>query len=73
VLVRPPEGGVTIPSVVLLKQVRSIDKRRDKRRLVRRLGVLTPATMQRVDRAMLINLGLVGIYIAVLIYPHVLE
>lgn len=69
VLVRPPEGGVTIPSVVLLKQIRSIDKRR----LVRRLGVLTPATMQRVDRAMLINLGLVGIYIAVLIYPHVLE
>jgi mRNA interferase MazF len=69
VLIQPPEGGVTIPSVVLLKQIRSIDKRR----LVRRLGVLTPATMQRVDRAMLISLGLVGIEIAVLIYPHVLE
>jgi mRNA interferase MazF len=57
VLIQPPEGGVTIPSVVLLNQIRSIDKRR----LVRRLGVLTPATMQRVDQAMLISLGLVGI------------
>jgi mRNA interferase MazF len=56
VLIQLPEGGVTIPSVVLLNQIRSIDKRR----LVRRLGVLTPATMQRVDRAMLISLGLVG-------------
>ena len=57
VLIQPPEGGVTMPSVVLLNQIRSIDKRR----LVRRLGVPTPATMQRVDRAMLISLGLVGI------------
>jgi mRNA interferase MazF len=57
VLIQPPEGGVTIPSVVLLNQIRSIDKRR----LVRRLGILTPATMHRVDRAMLISLGLVGI------------
>jgi mRNA interferase MazF len=57
VLMQPPEGGVTIPSVVLLNQIRSIDKRR----LVRRLGILTPATMARVDRALLISLGLVGI------------
>ncbi len=57
VLIQPPEGGLTIPSVVLLNQIRSIDKRR----LVRRLGTLTPATMERVDRAILISLGLVGI------------
>jgi len=57
VLIQPPEGGLTLPSVVLLNQIRSIDKRR----LVRRLGTLTPATMERVDRAILISLGLVGI------------
>jgi mRNA interferase MazF len=57
VLVRPPEGGLTIDSVVLLNQVRSVDKRR----LVRRLGVLTPATMERVDRALQISFGLVRI------------
>jgi mRNA interferase MazF len=57
VLIQPPEGGLTITSVVLLNQLRSIDKRR----LIRRLGVLTPATMARVDRAILISLGLVGI------------
>jgi mRNA interferase MazF len=57
VLIQPPEGGLTIPSVVLLNQVRSVDKRR----LVRRLETLTPTTMERVDRAILISLGLMGI------------
>jgi mRNA interferase MazF len=57
VLIQPPEGGLSIPSVVLLNQIRSVDKRR----LVRRLGVLTPATMERVDRAVLISLELVDI------------
>jgi mRNA interferase MazF len=57
VLIQPPEGGLSIPSVVLINQIRSVDKRR----LVRRLGVLTPATMERVDRAVLISLGLVDI------------
>jgi mRNA interferase MazF len=42
VLIQPPEGGLSLPSVVLLNQIRSIDKRR----LVRRLGVLTPATTE---------------------------
>ena len=54
---QPPEGGLPIPSVMLLNQVRSMDKRR----LIRRLGVLTPATMERVERALLISLGLVEI------------
>jgi mRNA interferase MazF len=57
VLIQPPEGGLIIASVVLLNQIRSVDKRR----LVRRLGVLAPATMERVDRAILISLGLVEI------------
>src|SRR5437763_1232695 len=41
----PPEGGLANPSVVLLNQVHSIDRRR----LVKRLGgTLTPKTMQQV-------------------------
>jgi mRNA interferase MazF len=57
IFVQPPEGGLSIPSVVLLNQIRSIDKRR----LVRRLGVLAPTTMERVNRAILISLGVVEI------------
>lgn len=36
VLIRPPEGGLQVASVVLLNQIRSIDKRR----LIRRLGIV---------------------------------
>jgi mRNA interferase MazF len=57
VLIQPPEGGLTLSSVVLHNQVRSVDKRR----LIRRLGMLTPATIGRVDRAILISLGVVEI------------
>jgi mRNA interferase MazF len=57
IFIQPPEGGLSIPSVVLLNQIRSIDKRR----LVRRLGVLAPTTMERVNRAILISLGVVEI------------
>jgi mRNA interferase MazF len=55
--IQPPEGGLTIPSVVLLNQIRSIDKRR----LVRRLGMVTPTTMERVTRALQISFGMVEI------------
>ena len=57
VLIRSPEGGLTVDSVVLLNQVRSVDKRR----LMRRLGALTPITMERVTRALQISLGMVEI------------
>src|SRR5262245_60370991 len=57
IFIQPPEGGLSIPSVVLLNQIRSIDKRR----LVRRLGVLAPTTIERVNRAILISLGVVEI------------
>lgn len=57
VLVRVPEGGLTADSVVLLNQIRSIDKGR----LVRRLGVLKTETMREIDRALLLSLGLVEI------------
>ena len=55
--VRAPEGGLQAASVVLLNQIRSIDKQR----LVRRLGKLAPDTMARVDRAVLLSLGVARI------------
>jgi mRNA interferase MazF len=55
VRVRAPEGGLTTDSVVLLNQIRSVDRRR----LVRRLGALKSQTIREVDRALLVSLGLV--------------
>jgi len=53
----PPGGSLSVPSVVLLNQVRTIDKRR----LVKRLGRLRPDTMKLVDRALQVSLGLAGL------------
>ncbi len=55
VLVKTPEGGLTVDSVVLLNQIRSIDEQQ----LIRRLGKLTSDTMRKVDRALILSLGLV--------------
>lgn len=55
VLIKAPEGGVEKPSIVLLNQIRTIDKTR----LVSRIGAFTGGTMNAVDRAVLISLGLV--------------
>ena len=55
VLVMSPEGGLTKNSVVVLNQIRSVDRTR----LVRRMGRLSAATMARVDRALAISVGLV--------------
>lgn len=57
VLVNAPEGGLATDSVVLLNQIRSIDKGR----LIKRLGTVQPETMTRVDRAIMISLGLVDV------------
>jgi len=54
VFIKAKEGGLTVDSVVLLNQIRSIDKAR----LVKRLGRLDLETMVQVDRAMQISLGL---------------
>lgn len=54
VLIEPPEGGLSVDSVVLLNQVRSIDRRR----LPKRLGLVGPATMERVERALQISFAL---------------
>ncbi|NER36973.1 MAG: type II toxin-antitoxin system PemK/MazF family toxin [Oscillatoria sp. SIO1A7] len=53
VLVLAGEGGLQYDSVVLLNQIRSIDRQR----LMKRLGLLNPETMERVTRAVSISLG----------------
>lgn len=50
-------GGLSVDSVVVLNQIRSIDKRR----LVRRLGAIHGSTMERLERSLQISLGLVSV------------
>ena len=57
VLVKAPEGGLDVDSVVRLDQIRSVDKRR----LSRRLGALRPATMRQVHHAIVLSLGLIDL------------
>lgn len=45
--------GLTKDSVILLEQIRTLDKRR----LKERIGALDPAIMRRVDAALKISLG----------------
>ena len=52
VLIKSPEGGLTAESVVLLNQLRTIDKVR----LVKRLDTLKTATMEEMKKALLISL-----------------
>jgi len=55
--IRAPEAGLDADSVVLLNQIRSIDRRR----LVRRVGRASRDTMRRIDRALVLSLGLVDL------------
>ena len=57
VLIEPPEGGLVEASVVLLNQIRTVDERR----LIKKTGVLKSMTMESVDRALKISLGLVDL------------
>ena len=57
VLIKAPEGGLSIDSVVRLDQIRSVDTRR----LVQRLGAVKPITLTKVDQAIKISLGLVNL------------
>ena len=51
--IRAADTGLAKDSVVLLEQIRTIDKRR----LKERIGELPPSTMNRVNKAILISLG----------------
>lgn len=53
--VRQGQFGLPKDSVILLEQIRTLDKRR----LKERLGLLDAETMSKVDRAILISLGFV--------------
>ena len=55
VLIKAPEGGLKYDSVALLNQIRSIDKQR----LSKYLGKISPETLEKVDGAIEISLGLV--------------
>lgn len=57
VVLDPRESGLRQPSAVLLNQIRSIDRTR----LIRRLGRASGASMQRIDRAIRISLGLIKV------------
>jgi mRNA interferase MazF len=57
VRVKAPEGGLTVDSVVLLNQIRTIDKER----LLKRLGAVRPTTMRQVDSALRVSLALVSV------------
>jgi mRNA interferase MazF len=57
VLLTASEGGTTKDSVILLNQIRSVDKRR----LARRLGAIRSESMRRVDRSLQVSLGLISI------------
>lgn len=55
VVVKAPEGGLTNDSLILLNQIRTVDKSR----LGRYWGRISPQTLAAVDEAIKISLGLV--------------
>ena len=57
VLVHQTEGGLKNDSVVLLNQIRSVDRKR----LIKRLGQLKMDTMKKVDLALQVSFGLIEI------------
>ncbi len=57
VVVNPAETGLTQTSVVLLNQIRSVDRRR----LNQRIGNAGPETMPKINQAIQISLGIVAV------------
>jgi mRNA interferase MazF len=57
VILEPQESGLPLRSAVLLNQIRSVDRQR----LVKRLGKASDSTMQRVDQALIISLGVISV------------
>ena len=55
VVPEPDQTGLKVRSTVRLDQIRTVDKER----LIKGLGSVDPATMQRVDQAIQISLGVV--------------
>ena len=57
VLISPSEGDIAKPSLILLNQIRTIDKQR----IIKKMGVLKPETLNLVNRALKISLGLIEV------------
>lgn len=58
VTVKPTAGnGLDVSSSIRLDQIRTVDRQR----LIRRLGVIDPGTIAKVDEALKISLGLIRI------------
>jgi mRNA interferase MazF len=57
VLITASGSGLAQDSVVLLNQIRSIDRQR----LIRRLGSVSDSVMESVDRAIQVSLGLISL------------
>ncbi len=57
VLVTAGEAGLPRDSVVLCNQIRSIDKRR----LTKRMGLVTSDKMRRVERGLLLSVGILKV------------
>ena len=55
VLIKSPEGGLNVDSVALLNQIRTIDCQR----LIKKIGHVSNSTIQKIDIAMKISLGLI--------------
>ncbi|MHB8845958.1 MAG: type II toxin-antitoxin system PemK/MazF family toxin [Nitrospirota bacterium] len=55
VLLNAGEGGLPKDSIILLNQIRTIDKKR----LGRKLGAVSSDTMRKVERAIAISLGMI--------------
>jgi mRNA interferase MazF len=55
VIVESEESGLAMRSAVLLNQIRSVDRQR----LIKRIGSASAKTMDKVDQAIQISLGLV--------------
>ena len=57
VIIHPGKSGLSHASAVVLNQIRSIDRKR----LVKRLGIVDAVTMQKVDDALKISVGLIAL------------
>lgn len=55
VLIKSPEGGLKKDSVILLNQIRTIDKKR----LIKKVGVIYSETVIKIENALKISLGMI--------------
>ncbi|MBI2818179.1 MAG: type II toxin-antitoxin system PemK/MazF family toxin [Acidobacteria bacterium] len=57
VVLQPGRTGLSVPSTVKLDQIRTIDRLR----LMKRLGSVDPETMEQIEQALQISLGLIAV------------